>query len=666
MSEQNIKLVGSFFDDVWNKGQLAIADELLAENFCDSGDKKMFTGGREGFKQFVQEILENFSEVTFEVSNFLPAGDSVSTSYVFRAAHKKAGKYMGVSAPVRQIKIEGNYMFRISENRLVEQVTDFNARKILAGLTEPDLLSKAIEITSQLAIPALFLVVYVTALLQNWVVGLPVTPQQWAQIIVGLGIVAVFILILYLRRNPQVAWVTNFLTLVIISTLITIVASISSPVIRIAVLKYGAVLFLSLLPGWLYLQFIIVRGKTLKDEFILNLFRLHVDDYGHLPRPPEDSLFYTDWVQGKSKAQADNLYLQKFEGAYGLTEGIRENILPVIFTTIVLSVGWAAIIQPEPILNFLQQLVPLVSLSRIPMLPAAAIGFGFLGAYFFILQMLVRRYFQDDLKTSAYVNAIVRIISVVLIIAAVDLVWARSESELQAFAFLIGIFPQIGLQTIQNLIAIPLGLVLKSLHKAYPLSDLDGLNIWYESRLLEEGIEDIQNLATANLVDVMLRTRVPVDRLVDWVDQAHLLLRLPREDDQRRNIRRWFSRRSEDESRVTSARARLRSLGIRTATDFIQAFETDGLEKCDAEGLDTQDGGANKMSALSIAAKVEDILLGPVAKEGDRDDTGLTRTFLKTLADEPNIFHIREWKSFPDRLKTNEQDTPGNRQVNDV
>jgi len=52
--------------------------------------------------------------------------------------------------------------------------------------------------------------------------------------------------------------------------------------------------------------------------------------------------------------------------------------------------------------------------------------------------------------------------------------------------------------------------------------------VWYEARLLEEGIEDMQSLATANFVDVILHTRVPVGRLVDWVDQAHLYLHLDR------------------------------------------------------------------------------------------------------------------------------------------
>ena len=65
---------------------------------------------------------------------------------------------------------------------------------------------------------------------------------------------------------------------------------------------------------------------------------------------------------------------------------------------------------------------------------------------------------------------------------------------------------------------------------SYPLDQLDGFNLWYEARLTEEGVEDMQNLTTMNLVDVILHTRVPPGRLVDWTDQAFLLIHLERVD----------------------------------------------------------------------------------------------------------------------------------------
>ena len=97
----------------------------------------------------------------------------------------------------------------------------------------------------------------------------------------------------------------------------------------------------------------------------------------------------------------------------------------------------------------------------------------------------------------------------------------------------------------------------------YPLSDLDGVNIWYEARLVEEGIEDMQNLATANLVDVILHTRVSVGRLVDWLDQAYLALHLPPRQQPHDDA-------AHDDGGLT--RTALEARGIRTASDLIKAW----------------------------------------------------------------------------------------------
>ena len=89
-----------------------------------------------------------------------------------------------------------------------------------------------------------------------------------------------------------------------------------------------------------------------------------------------------------------------------------------------------------------------------------------------------------------------------------------------AAAFIIGFFPLVGLQLIQRAASKLLGGVVPPLAPEYPLDQLDGLNLWYEARLTEEGVEDLQNLTTMDLVDVILHTRVPSGRLVDWIDQA--------------------------------------------------------------------------------------------------------------------------------------------------
>jgi len=118
-----------------------------------------------------------------------------------------------------------------------------------------------------------------------------------------------------------------------------------------------------------------------------------------------------------------------------------------------------------------------------------------MGAYALIIQMLVRRYFQADLKPSAYISAAVRIFTVLIVVVVLHQVWTASQvadGTESAVAFVVGFFPLVGIQALQKVAPLGLRVVVPSLRMDYPLSDLDGLNVWYEARLLEEGIEDIR------------------------------------------------------------------------------------------------------------------------------------------------------------------------------
>lgn len=332
-------------------------------------------------------------------------------------------------------------------------------------------------------------------------------------------------------------------------------------------LKVAAVAVLSFIPGWIYLQFIKNRGKSLYDEYVLNLFRLKIDKYSNLPMPPQHTNYYKLWEPEHEKLATktkDNLYRKKFESVYGksavstldaIHDGNRirertEAFFPVLMATVLLGIGWMLVLQVAGSGSFSP-----------PEVPNDALRFGFLGAYAFILQDLTRRYFRDDLKTGAYIASTVRIVFVVLIVVAIDrLPWwdelgpgggpGAMANAKNITAFLVGLFPQAGLQALQAAAAKPLRALLPSITTDYPLSSIEGLNIWQEARFAEEGIEEMQHLVTADLVDLLLRSRTTVSKLMDWLDQATLSLRLPGGEEGK------------------EVRGELRRLGIRTATDL--------------------------------------------------------------------------------------------------
>jgi hypothetical protein len=182
-------------------------------------------------------------------------------------------------------------------------------------------------------------------------------------------------------------------------------------------LEVFAVWSLSFLPGWLYIRFLGQRAGALWDEYVLNLYRLRWDSPRHLPKPPVNSEFYAEWLGdgGALLARQPNIYQSKFDAYYGKSVSRSgqsdgppvkiEALFPVFLTTAALAVCWTAVLWSP----------------RFTSDPASfwdVLKFGFLGAYSFILQMLVRRFFQSDLRPAAYANALVRLIVVLVLVSA--------------------------------------------------------------------------------------------------------------------------------------------------------------------------------------------------------------------------------------------------------
>ena len=301
-----------------------------------------------------------------------------------------------------------------------------------------------------------------------------------------------------------------------------------------------------------------------------------------------------------------NVYRRKFEDLFGPVPKLGDrhtvaslksvNKLQVVVTTVLVTIGWMFVLTPQSLYE--HSIMP--GDFRLRHLSVPAGTFAFLGAYFYILQMLVRRYFQNDLKATAHINATMRIVIVISLIWVLDPLLADagwSQNQRSALAFVIGVFPTVGWQVLVKLLLKIPGVLVSFLEPTHKPTDLDGLNIWYESRLLEVGVEDKQHLATTDIVDLMLNTRKPVDRLVDWIDQALLYIRV---DDA-------TTKHTIEGKNVEFAgyRTTLRKYGIRSASDLLGVLDDQERGK-DFTGLLNRDAGLpSRMQALEIALQWE-------------------------------------------------------------
>ena len=311
----------------------------------------------------------------------------------------------------------------------------------------------------------------------------------------------------------------------------------------------------SLLPALMYYLFDRQKLGTLRSRLAQQLLRLD---------PAAVSL---GDIKARYGPQMDEVY-----GSATASDGrlARATRWPILIATILTMAGWMLTlpifskVDPENVLSYF-----------IP--PHNTVVFAFLGAYVFTLYSILRRYVRGDLKPKAYSAVSVRIFVVMILAWVIDVMFPLSLAPTDTFgelekvtalgmAFLIGIVPETGLTWIQETIRKHVASFALRIEEKHPLTDLEGIDIYDRGRLLDEGVTNIESLAHCDLIELILDTRIPVPRIVDWVDQAILYLHLATP---------YASPDSkvESEAQIASLRRTIRNFGIRTATDLQSAFQ---------------------------------------------------------------------------------------------
>jgi hypothetical protein len=316
---------------------------------------------------------------------------------------------------------------------------------------------------------------------------------------------------------------------------------------------------LSLLPAMLFFAFDRQHQSTLRERFVAHIFRF------------DSSVETRQDVQARYGKQMDEAYGSESHG--NVTRILPTRRSPLLIATLVLALGWtftmlsgappASTDSPVDFLAFFQPLK-----STLP--------FGFLGAYAYTLTTTFRSYARRDLQPKIYSHITTRVFTIMVLAWVLEESWLLVGSPgdgptlapaLHTLAFVTGIIPETGLVFIGEVLRTTLrrvkrsakapGLQLVDPHE--PLTSLEGIDIYDRARLQDEGVTNVQALARHDVVELMLQTRVPAPRLLDWVDQAILHLHS--------NIG------GQGDDGPDPLLPTLRRYGIRTVTDLLEASE---------------------------------------------------------------------------------------------
>jgi steroid delta-isomerase-like uncharacterized protein len=116
-TEQNKAIVRRVFDEIVSKGNLSVADELLAADYVNH-DFPAPAPGAEGFKLVTTMFRTAFPDIVVKLADVLAEDDKVVTRGVFEGTHK--GEFMGIPATGKRVSVKYLDVWRLENGKAKE------------------------------------------------------------------------------------------------------------------------------------------------------------------------------------------------------------------------------------------------------------------------------------------------------------------------------------------------------------------------------------------------------------------------------------------------------------------------------------------------------------------------------------------------------------------
>ena len=125
--EENKAICHRFFEEVLNKKDMAVLDEIVHSDFIDNNPyapaiKRKINeplSGKEGLKQYFSSTKSSFSDWHFTIEDIIAEGDKVVLRFVYSAIHQ--GEFLGIPATGKRVKFTGVYILRLADCKIIEK-----------------------------------------------------------------------------------------------------------------------------------------------------------------------------------------------------------------------------------------------------------------------------------------------------------------------------------------------------------------------------------------------------------------------------------------------------------------------------------------------------------------------------------------------------------------
>ena len=125
MSEANKELVRRHFEEIFNRKNLAVCDEIMAEDFVEHGVAPFAqsapgrVNGPQAMRATAEWLLAQFPDLHMTIEAMIAEGDTVAVRIL--SERTNLGALNGVVPPTgRRFRARQSHWFRVAENKLVE------------------------------------------------------------------------------------------------------------------------------------------------------------------------------------------------------------------------------------------------------------------------------------------------------------------------------------------------------------------------------------------------------------------------------------------------------------------------------------------------------------------------------------------------------------------
>ena len=125
----NKALARRWLDEVWNKGDLRLIDELIAPEYVLHDPTRPGLQGRAGIKESISMFRQAFPDLTFTVEDQVAETDQVVTRYTVQGTH--LGPLLGIPATGKQGTITGIDIYRIRNGQIAEAWSNWDTLGLL-------------------------------------------------------------------------------------------------------------------------------------------------------------------------------------------------------------------------------------------------------------------------------------------------------------------------------------------------------------------------------------------------------------------------------------------------------------------------------------------------------------------------------------------------------